>query len=55
MFDVRKLPEPIWEIQKHNKTTMFENNDKIDKMVGFYDVETQSIDITEKLYKVNEI
>jgi hypothetical protein len=55
MFDIRKLPEPIWEIQKHNKTTMFENNDKIDKMVGFYDVKTQSIDITEKLYKVNEI
>jgi hypothetical protein len=55
MFDIRKLPEPIWEIQKHNKTTMFENNEKIDKMVGFYDVRTQSIDITEKLYKVNEI
>jgi hypothetical protein len=55
MFDIKKQLEPIWEVQKHNKTTMFENNEKVDKLVGFYDVETQSINITEKIYKINEI
>jgi len=55
LFDIKKLNEPKWEVQKHNRTTMFENNEKIDKVVGFYNVKTQSINITEKLYKVNEI
>ena len=55
IFDIKKQPEPIWEVQKHNKTTMFENTEKIDKLVGFYDIKTQSIEITERLYKVNEI
>jgi len=55
LFDIKKLPEPIWEVQKHNKTTMFENNEKIDKVVGFYNIEKQSIDLTERLYKINEI
>jgi hypothetical protein len=56
MFDVRKLPEPIWEVQKHNKTTKFENNEKIDKVVGFYDTITQPyFNLTEKLYKINGI
>jgi hypothetical protein len=34
---------------------MFENNEKIDKVVGFYNIEKQSIDLTERLYKINEI
>lgn len=55
IFDIKKQPEPIWEVQKHNKTTMFENTEKIDKLVGFYDIKTQSIEITERLYRVNEI
>jgi glycyl-tRNA synthetase beta subunit len=55
LFDIKQLPEPTWEVQKHNKTTMFENNEKIDKVVGFYSIETQSKDLTKRLYKVNEI
>jgi hypothetical protein len=55
IFDVKKQPIPIWEVQKHNKTTMFRDNEKIDKVVGFYNITTQSINITEKLFKVNEI
>lgn len=35
-FKSQELPEPIWEIQMHNKTTKFSNNEKISKVVGFY-------------------
>jgi len=56
MFDVKNLPEPNWEVQKHNKTTRFKDNEKIDKVVGFYDVKTQVlIDLTEELFKINNI
>lgn len=36
VFDVKKLPEPKWEVQMHNKTTEFSDNTKIPKLVGFY-------------------
>jgi hypothetical protein len=36
LFDVKKLPEPKWEVQMHNKTTEFSDNTKIPKLVGFY-------------------
>jgi hypothetical protein len=56
MFDVKNLPEPIWRVEQHNKTTTFDDNDKIDKLVGFYDTLTQPhLDLTEKLFKINEI
>jgi hypothetical protein len=48
MFNIKELPEPIWEVQMHNKTTEFSNNDKIPKLVGFYDL-NQGKEITNKL------
>jgi len=36
VFDVKKIPEPKWEVQMHNKTTEFSDNRKIPKLVGFY-------------------
>ena len=59
MFDVRKLPEPTWLYELHNETTEFvkpgDEINKVWKWVGYYDVKTQSIDLTERLYKINEI
>jgi hypothetical protein len=56
MFNVRELPEPIWGVEQHNKTTTYDNKEKIDKMVGYYNPETQPyIDLTEELFKINKI
>ena len=37
------LVEPIWELQYHNKTTEFANNDKISKEVAMLDVKDAEV------------
>jgi hypothetical protein len=38
-FDLMDLPEPEWFVQKMPVTTEFENVSKIDKWVGYLDIE----------------
>ena len=38
-FDLMDLPEPEWFVHKMPVTTEFENNEKIDKWVGYLDIE----------------
>jgi hypothetical protein len=38
-FDLMDIPEPVWFVNKMPATTEFENEDKIDKLVGYLPVE----------------
>ena len=38
-FDLMDIPEPVWFTQQMPATTEFENEDKIDKLVGYLPVE----------------
>ena len=38
-FDLMDIPEPVWFVNKMPATTEFENENKIDKLVGYLPVE----------------
>ena len=38
-FDLMDIPEPVWFVNKMPATTQFENENKIDKLVGYLPVE----------------
>lgn len=38
-FDLMDIPEPVWFVNKMPATTEFENDNKIDKLVGYLPVE----------------
>ena len=38
-FDLMDIPEPVWFTQQMPATTEFENDNKIDKLVGYLPVE----------------
>ena len=38
-FDLMDIPEPVWFTQQMPATTQFENENKIDKLVGYLPVE----------------
>lgn len=47
-FRVQELPEPLWGIEMHNKTTEFGDNTKIPKVVGYYPKELGT-EITDEI------
>ena len=38
-FDLMDVPEPVWVSQQMPATTQFENDNKIDKLVGYLPIE----------------
>ena len=38
-FDLTEIDEPMWFVREMPATTEFENTDKIEKIVGFLDIE----------------
>ena len=38
-FDLMDIPEPVWFTQQMPATTQFENENKIDKLVGYLPIE----------------
>ena len=38
-FDLMDIPEPVWFVNKMPATTEFDNDNKIDKLVGYLPVE----------------
>ena len=38
-FDLTEMDEPAWFVQQMPATTEFDNNEKVDKIVGYLDIE----------------
>lgn len=48
-FNLKKIKEPEWVVGMMPKTTEFENNNKIPKVVGYLDIYKDGNDITNLL------
>lgn len=48
-FNISKIQEPIWFIRLMPKTTEFENNEKIKKIVGYLNIYRDAYEITDLL------
>lgn len=48
-FNISKIREPIWLIRLMPKTTEFQNNDKIKKIVGYLNIYRDAHEITDLL------
>lgn len=48
-FNIKKVNEPIWEINLMPKTTQFENTNKVPKLVGFLNIFKDAHNITDLL------
>ena len=48
-FNLKKVEEPEWVVGMMPKTTEFENNNKIPKVVGYLDIYKDGYDITNLL------
>jgi len=48
-FNLKKIEEPEWVVGMMPKTTEFENNNKIPKVVGYLDIYKDGNDITNLL------
>ena len=48
-FNILKIQEPIWLVKLMPKTTDFERNDKVDKVVGYLNIYRDGKEITDLL------
>ncbi len=48
-FNISKIQEPIWLIRLMPKTTEFEDNEKIKKIVGYLNINRDAQEITDLL------
>ena len=48
-FNISKIQEPIWLVRLMPKTTDFERNDKVDKVVGYLNIYRDGKEITDLL------